>query len=169
MHTITKLVATAALLGSVSTYAMGQPATTTPEIDAGAQSTTETDAMANDAATQTSTDAALAAGDDQNQSMSTQDAGPVTVEDIEAFDEGRTLNVVTLEDVGGDAEGTPGEGALGDMVDAQAEEFDAIVAAIEANTIIADQLEAEGHSIDNIVAIGMGADNGLMIVIEDAQ
>lgn len=137
MNSLTKLVALAALAGTAPTLAFAQDAV----------------------------EADPPASMEEGQTMSAQDVGPVTVDEIEAFDEGRTVKIITLEQAGGDAEGIPGEGALGEMIDQQAEEFDAIVAAIDANAIIADQLDAEGYSGEDIIAVGMDPEGALTIMV----
>lgn len=142
MNSLTKLIATAALLGSVSSFALAQEAATDSDAQADAPASME-----------------------EGETMSPQDVGPVTVEDIESFDEGRTLTIVTVEET----QTAEGEGGLGEMVDAESEDFEAIVSAIEANPIIFDQLEAEGFTADDIVAVGMGAEGELTIHVTGAQ
>lgn len=142
MNRLSSLLAAAALAGSVSTLALAQ--------EEAAEPPTEPDAPAS-----------MENGD----TMAPQGIGPVTVEEIEAFGEGRTLTIITLEEADA-AAGAEGEGPLGEIMAQQEQELGEIVEAIEANLIIFEQLEAEGYSGENIVAVGMDEEGALTIYVD---
>lgn len=90
-----------------------------------------------------------------------QSMGPVTVDEIVGFDEGRSLIVIPVEQEG--VSGSDDEVGIEAMVDDQSADFGAILDAIEENPVIYDQLRAKGYERSDIFAVGM--DNGGALTI----
>lgn len=88
--------------------------------------------------------------------------GPVTVDQIVGFDEGRSLVVIAVEEEGQDDSNNDDVG-IEAMVDDQSAEFEAILDAIEENPVIYEQLRAEGYERGDILAVGIDGDSELTI------
>ena len=97
-----------------------------------------------------------------SQSAVQQSMGPVTIDQIVGFDEGRSVIVIEVEQEGNGDAGDDDVG-IDAMVDDQSSSFEAILDAIEQNPVIYDQLRAQGFERGDILAVGMDGDAQLTI------
>ncbi|MAN77055.1 hypothetical protein OF122_18370 [Pelagibacterium flavum] len=98
----------------------------------------------------------------EGQPVAERSIGPVTVDQIVGFDEGRSLVVIAVEQEGeGDADND--DIGIEAMVDDQSADFEAILDAIEENPVIYEQLRAEGYERGDILAVGLDDDRALTI------
>ena len=95
----------------------------------------------------------------EGQPVAERSIGPVTVDQIVGFDEGRSLVVIAEGE--GDADND--DIGIEAMVDDQSADFEAILDAIEENPVIYEQLRAEGYERGDILAVGLDDDRALTI------
>lgn len=181
MKTFTKLVASAVLLASTSTYALGQAdvgvdtgvdAEIGADVDANADNNgvglgVGGDANANANANADANGNANAAAGDVNygQIISSLQTSNVAAADIEAIGSDARIDVVTLSEI----EGNAGENAsaLEEAVSAQAASLGELTAAIEANADVSAALQAQGYTSDQIVAVTSSGEGSLTIVVDE--
>ncbi len=186
MNTITKLFAAAALLASTSTAVLAQG-------DAGAGAGASGDVNVNagnsgvgvgvggDAGANANSNAggANASGNVNANAGASADGSinygsiiselrtsSVTAADIEGLDATANIQIVTLSELRGNA--AENASGLDEALSSLETSMEELRTAMEANTEISAALEAEGYTMDDVVAVTIGTDNSVTIVVDDA-
>ena len=88
-----------------------------------------------------------------------------TQAEIDAFDADAKLDVVTVSELKASKQGTTT--ALDDALDAQAEAVDDMRASVDANADLSAELEAEGFTSEEVVAVRGNGMGGLTLIVDD--
>ena len=178
--TTTTLIATLMATG-VSTAAMAQTsvdgavggaadAGSGISADVGASGSLSTDSTLNQAKGAV-TDAGDTAQENYGQLIQELRAGAETdtqtQAEIDAFDADAKLDVVTVSELKASKQGTTT--ALDDALDAQAEAVDDMRASVDANADLSAELEAEGFTSEEVVAVRGNGMGGLTLKIGRAH
>ena len=88
-----------------------------------------------------------------------------TQAESDAFDADAKLDVVTVSELKASKQGTTT--ALDDALDAQAEAVDDMRASVDANADLSAELEAEGFTSEEVVAVRGNGMGGLTLIVDD--
>lgn len=170
MKTYTTFLAAAALIASTSTLALAQAEV---EVDAGAAGDVGVEAGADAAGANAGGNADANANANANAGevnfgsiVSSLRTSSVAAADIEALGADAQIDVVTLAEIQGNA--AENASAIDEAVSTQSATLADLTAAIEANADVAAALEAEGFTVDQIVAVTSSGEGNLTIVVDDA-
>ncbi|WMT92637.1 hypothetical protein [Pelagibacterium sp. H642] len=198
MKTFTKLIATAAILASTSTFALAQAdvgidagvdagvdtgvdAGADTGVDAGVGADVDANAGNNGVGLGVGGDANANANADANADANAAAAGDVNYGQIISSLQTSNVAAADIEAIGADAQidiitlseikGNAAENAsaLDEAVSAQSASLADLTAAIEANADVSAALEAEGYTTDQIVAVTSSGEGSLTIVVDDAM
>lgn len=182
MYKLTKLLATTALIAGASTAALAQADV---NVDAGADGAVGVEAGDNGvgvdvgAGAEGNAGAGLngnanananaagnaSAGVNYGQIISDLRTGGVTVADIEGLEAGADVQIVTLSEIRGNA--AENASALDEAVSSLEASIGELRTALEANAEISAELEAEGYTADDVVAVTTSADGSVTIIVDD--
>lgn len=132
----------------------------------GVSAGTETDAAAG-ATTDAAAGAAAGATDamaDTFSSVTASIAGSADV-DLSTVTDASKVKIVLVSSLQGDA--TAEGGALDDAISGAADSMTTLHSNIEANATIKAKLEAEGHTVDDVIAVKSNADGSITVYVDD--
>lgn len=184
MYKLTKLLATTALIAGASSAALAQADV---NVDAGADGAVGVEAGDNGvgvdvgAGAEGNAGAGLngnananadanaagnaSAGVNYGQIISDLRTGGVTVADIEGLEAGADVQIVTLSEIRGNA--AENASALDEAVSSLEASIGELRTVLEANAEISAELEAEGYTADDVVAVTTSADGSVTIIVDD--
>ncbi|MCC5968534.1 MAG: hypothetical protein JJU15_01135 [Pararhodobacter sp.] len=94
---------------------------------------------------------------------SLQAAGDASA-DIQAVEASTSAQVVLLSDLYGDA--AENAGALEQAIEAHEDRIDGLRGAIQTNAELSGALEAEGYTVDDVVAVSTGAYGDVLLIVD---
>ncbi|WP_196259013.1 hypothetical protein [Pelagibacterium limicola] len=164
MNTFVKLFASAALLASSSTAVLAQA-------DAGVGVSGDVDVevgVGGEAGTNASGNAKASGHGETNYGsiISSLRTSGVTAADIEGLDATASIRIIALSDIRGNAAANASalDAALGSLETSIAD----IRAALGASAAISAALEAEGYTVDDVVAVTVEGGASVTIIVDDA-
>lgn len=86
--------------------------------------------------------------------------------DVSAVEEGTEVEIIAVSELKG--EGGMNAEALDNALEAEADAVADLQADLEANTVILDELEAEGYEVADVVAVDTAADGHIVLYVQEA-